>query len=114
MINVMYSPWKRTFTLAPLAPLTCFHPYLSFVWCRCKCLAQVTLPHVVAILDFSRSAYACKKKYMTFLKNYKAEKITNGVFGNNRHGGKFYEAMDHWNHHNGQFIKVVSTSTISS
>jgi hypothetical protein len=37
---------------------------------------------VVAILSFSRSTYACKKKYMTFLKNYKAEKITNELFGN--------------------------------
>jgi hypothetical protein len=35
------------------------------------------------------------------------------MFGNNQHGGKFYDVMDHWNHHKGQFIKVVSTSTTS-
>jgi len=69
---------------------------------------------VVAISSFSRPTYVCKKKYMTFLKNYKAEKIINEVFGNSQHGIKFYEAMDHWNHHKGQFIKVVSTSTTSS
>ncbi len=51
---------------------------------------------------------------MTLLKNYKAQKITNEVFGNNQHGQNFYEIMDHWNHHKGQFIKVVSTSTTSS
>jgi hypothetical protein len=69
---------------------------------------------VVAIPSFSRPTYVCKKKYMTFLKNYKAEKIINEVFGNSQHGRKFYEVMDHWNHHKGQFIKVVSTSTTSS
>jgi hypothetical protein len=68
---------------------------------------------VVAILGFSRLAYACKKKYMTFLKDYKLEKVTNEVFGNNRHGEIFYEAMDHWNHHKGQFIKAMSLSTTS-
>jgi hypothetical protein len=52
--------------------------------------------------------------YITLLKNYKGKKITNEVFGNNQHGGNFYKAMDHWNHHKGQFTKVVSTSTTSS
>jgi hypothetical protein len=50
---------------------------------------------VASILGFSRLAYACKKMYITFLKNYKAKKIANEVFGNNQHGGKAYEAMDH-------------------
>jgi hypothetical protein len=68
---------------------------------------------VVAILSFSRSTYACKK-YMILLKNYKAEKIVNEVFGNNQHGGKFYEAMDHWNHHKGQLTKAMSASTTSA
>jgi hypothetical protein len=36
------------------------------------------------------------------------------MFGNNQHGGKFYEATDPWNHHKGQFTKIVSTSTTSS
>jgi hypothetical protein len=27
MTRVMCSPWKRTFTLAPLAPLTMFSPW---------------------------------------------------------------------------------------
>jgi hypothetical protein len=67
----------------------------------------------IAIPSFSRSTYAYKKKYMTLLKNYKVEKIINEVFGNNKHGGKFYEAMDHWNHHKGQFTKAMSTSTTS-
>jgi hypothetical protein len=36
---LMYSPWKRTFTLAPLAPLTVFSPTTKFVifkkiWCK--------------------------------------------------------------------------------
>ncbi len=52
--------------------------------------------------------------YITLLKNYKGKKIANEVFGNNQHGGKFYEAMNHWNHHKGQFTMGVSTSTISS
>ncbi len=32
---------------------------------------------------------------MILLKNYKIENITNEMFENNRHSGKFYEAMDH-------------------
>ncbi len=52
--------------------------------------------------------------YITLLKNYKAKKIANEMFGNNQHGGKFYEATDPWNHHKGQFTKIVSTSTTSS
>jgi hypothetical protein len=50
---------------------------------------------LVAISSFSRSTYACKKKYVTLLKKYKAKKIVNEMFGNNKHGGKFYKAMDH-------------------
>ncbi len=51
--------------------------------------------------------HPCKKTNMTILKNYKLEKIINEMFENNQHGGNFYEAMDHWNHHKGQFTKVV-------
>ncbi len=43
MTHVMCNPWKRTFTLAPLAPLTVFHPsllrkkILHIKGCRVQC-----------------------------------------------------------------------------
>ncbi len=66
---------------------------------------------VVMLPKFNRTAVACRKKFKTIFDAYKEDKLANGISGNNRQEGKFYDALDEWYHQAGQVMKHVSATT---
>lgn len=66
---------------------------------------------VVMLPKFNRTAVACRKKFKSIFDEYKEDKMANGISGNNRQEGKFYEALDQWYHQAGQVMKHVSATT---
>jgi hypothetical protein len=66
---------------------------------------------VIMLPKFNRTAVACRKKFKTIFDAYKEDKLANGISGNNRQEGKFYEALDEWYHQAGQVMKHVSATT---
>jgi hypothetical protein len=59
------------------------------------------------LLSFSRTPIACKWKCNEIYKQYKDDKITNGISGNDCHECPFYDALDIWWHLNGNVMKHV-------
>jgi hypothetical protein len=69
---------------------------------------------IVAILGFSRTAETCQKKFETVFKQYKEDKLTNSISGNDRHECKFYDLIDHWWHQASSVMKHVSAATMDN
>ena len=49
---------------------------------------------IAAIPRFTKSSKACKKKLNTLFKQYKCNKMANGVSEESRHECKFYDSID--------------------
>ncbi len=64
----------------------------------------------VTILGFSKILISCKQKFNAIYKQYKDDKIANGILGNDRHECPFYDALNSWQHQNGNVMKHVSAS----
>jgi hypothetical protein len=60
---------------------------------------------------FSKIPIACKHKFNASYKQYKNDKIVNGISSNDHHECPFYDALDSWWHRNGNVMKHVSAST---
>lgn len=67
---------------------------------------------LAVIPGLNRTAEACKKKFNILFKQYRHDKIANGVSGSDRKECKFYDAFDQWWHQTGTISKHV-TSTAS-
>jgi hypothetical protein len=66
--------------------------------------------HMVAtILRFTRTIETCKKKFNLLFKQYKTNKLVNGILGEERHERKFYEPIDQWWHQSSFIMKHVTT-----
>jgi hypothetical protein len=48
--------------------------------------------------SFSRIPIACKQKFNAIYKQYKDDKIANGILGNDHHECPFYDALNSWWH----------------
>lgn len=69
---------------------------------------------VAMIPNFTRSSVACKKKFSSIFKQYKEDKLANGISGNDRRECQFFDSMDEWWHQAGQVMKHVSATTDNS
>ena len=49
---------------------------------------------VAVNLGLNRTAEACKNKFKVLYKQYRLDKMANGVSGSDRHECKFYDAFD--------------------
>lgn len=67
---------------------------------------------IAVIPGLNRTSEACKKKFNILFKQYRIDKLANGVSGSDRKECKFYEAFDQWWHQTGTISKHV-TSTAS-
>ncbi len=67
---------------------------------------------LVSILGFSRFSIAYKWKFNVIHKQYKDDKIANGISSNDRHECPFYDALDYWWHQSKNVMKHVNISTI--
>lgn len=67
---------------------------------------------LAVIPGLNRTSEACKKKFNILFKQYRLDKIANGVSGSDRKECKFYDAFDQWWHQTGTISKHV-TSTAS-
>jgi hypothetical protein len=61
-----------------------------------------------AIPGFPRIPIACKWKFNAIYKQYKDDKIANGILGNDCHECPFYDVLDSCWHWNGNVMKNVS------
>jgi hypothetical protein len=69
---------------------------------------------VAVIPGLNRTAEACKKKFNVLYKQYRLDKMANGVSGSDRHECKFYDAFDQWWHQTGTVMKHVTASANGS
>jgi hypothetical protein len=53
---------------------------------------------LASILGFSRTLIAYKWKFDAIYKQYKNDKIANGILGDDHHECPFYDALDSWWH----------------
>jgi len=63
---------------------------------------------LATFLGFSRTPIVGKQEFNAIYKQYKYDKIANGILGNDHHECPFYDALDSWWHQNGNMIKHVS------
>jgi hypothetical protein len=52
----------------------------------------------------------CKQKFNAIYKQYKNDKIANGISGNDRHECPSYDALNSWWHQSGNVMKHVNAS----
>jgi len=69
---------------------------------------------IVVIPRLNKTAKACRKKFNSFYKLYKEEKLANGISGADYHVCKFYDSFDQWWHQTSIVMKYVTTSTNDS
>jgi len=65
---------------------------------------------VVIKYGLNRTAEACKKKLNVLHKQYRLDKMVNGVSGSDRHECKFYDAFDQWWHQTNTVMKHVTAN----
>jgi hypothetical protein len=53
---------------------------------------------LASIFGFLRILIACKWKFNAIYKQYKDDKIANGILDNDHHECPFYDALDSWWH----------------
>jgi hypothetical protein len=70
-------------------------------------MGQIAHPNVGTFLSFSKIPIVCKWKFNAIYKQYKDDKITNGISGNDRYECPFYDALDSWWHQNGNVMKHI-------
>jgi hypothetical protein len=58
--------------------------------------------------SFSRTSIVCKWKFNAIYKQYKNDKIANGISSNDHHECPFYDALDSWWHRSGNVMKHVN------
>ena len=63
---------------------------------------------VVVTPGLNRTAEACKKKFNVLYKQYRLDKMVNGVSGSDHHECKFYDAFDQWWHQTSTVMKHVT------
>ncbi len=63
---------------------------------------------LATLLGFSRTAIVYKWKFNEIFKQYKNDKIANGISSNDRHECPFYDALDSWWHWSGNVMKHVN------
>jgi hypothetical protein len=51
---------------------------------------------LVTLPGFSRTPITCNQKFNAIYKQYKDDKIANGISNNDHHECLFYDAMDSW------------------
>jgi hypothetical protein len=51
---------------------------------------------IAIILGLNRTSEACKKKFNVLYKQYRLDKMANGISGSDRKECKYYEAFDQW------------------
>jgi hypothetical protein len=63
---------------------------------------------LATLLGVSRTSITCKRKFNSIYKQYKNDKIANGISDNDRHECLFYAALNSWRHQSGNVMKHVS------
>jgi hypothetical protein len=63
---------------------------------------------LTTLLSFSRTPIACKWKFNVIYKQYKDDKIVNGISINDCHESPFYDALDSWWHRSENVKKHVN------
>jgi hypothetical protein len=63
---------------------------------------------LATFLGFLRTPIVVKRKFNAIYKQYKNDKIANGILGNDHHECPFYDALDSWWGRSGNVIKHVS------
>jgi len=63
---------------------------------------------LATLLGFSRTPITCKQKFNSIYKQYKNDKIANGIFDNDCHECLFYATLNSWWHQSGNVMKHVS------
>jgi hypothetical protein len=58
--------------------------------------------------SFSKTPIVCKWKLTTICKQYKNDKIANGISSNDHHECPFYDALDGWWHQSENVMKHVN------
>lgn len=74
------------------------------VWVKLHACLLALIP------GLNRTPEACKKKFNSIFKQYKVDKMSNGVSGERWHECKFYDSIDQWWHQTGTVMKHVSAS----
>jgi hypothetical protein len=65
---------------------------------------------LATLLSFSRTPIGCKWKFNAIYKQYKDDKIVNGISSNDWHESPFYDALDRWWHRCENVKKHVNAS----
>ncbi len=63
---------------------------------------------LVRLPSFSKTQIVCKWKLNAIYKQYKNDKIANGISSNDHHECPFYDALDSWWHWNENVMKHVN------
>jgi hypothetical protein len=61
---------------------------------------------LVTFLSFSNTPTSYKWQFNAIYKQYKDDKITNGILGNDYYECPFYDALDSWWHQSGNVMKM--------
>ena len=69
---------------------------------------------IVVIPGLNRTAESCKKKFNVLYKQYRLDKMANGLSKSDRHKCKFYEAFDQWWHQTSIVMKNITASANGS
>lgn len=69
---------------------------------------------IAVIPGLNQTAKACKKKFNGLFKQYKEDKLTNGISGSDRRSCKYYDSFDQWWHQIGTVMKHVTASANNS
>lgn len=64
---------------------------------------------IATFARFTKLFEVCKKKFNILFKQYKCDKMANGIYGESRHKCKSYDSIDLWCHQAQVIMKYVST-----
>ncbi len=89
-----------------------FHGFLfQLVFFQGWIHGQNSTQMLASILKVSRTIIDCKHKFNKIYKQYKDDKIVNGILGNDHYECPFYNALDSQQHQSGNVMKHVNSST---
>ncbi len=63
---------------------------------------------LATFLGFSKTPIACKQNFNAIYRQYKDDKIANGILVNDHYNCPFYDALDNWWNWSGNVMKHVS------
>jgi hypothetical protein len=71
-------------------------------------MGQIAHLMLTKLPSFLRTPIACKQKFNAIYKQYKDDKIVNGISSNDHHECPFYDALNSWWHQSENVMKHVN------